>query len=612
MSFSRQRLPFALSERWSIPALAAALLLGAPCAALAATSTPTRAGGTSSMVCKRSGCAAMYTPPAGAVRNNTASRWSIGSSAAPAGFGPLSTDFTWTGATPQGSGASNWSLGSNWGGGVAPSGSVGTLTFPILTSPACASNPPADTCYTSFNNIAGLIANAISIDEGASRYFLRGDAIELGIGGLSAGTSVTSGSSVGWGIPLVLQAPQTWTIDGNNDGSQLGLGANVSGSSEALTIDLNHQTFLNLNSINVEVGPITIDTTQTTGFNTSSVTLTTGSGLNSTDGNSVSLMGSGTGGTGIFAAGNAAVGALTADAGRIQIGNGSQGAAKLSVNGGFTQGAADTLALNVIKPGTAAGADYSQLSATGPISLGGNLQLNGITTGLSPMCPTLHVGDVDTLLTSTGALTGAFTGIPNGKAVGVGCGPGVPPTGRINYTANSVTFTVLTTGGAPTVGGVAPNAGSTAGGNTVVIGGTNFVRTSTVHFGSVASPKVTFVSSTELKAVAPAEASGVVHITVTSGGATSAKSGRDLYAYGAPTVTSFTPTSGPVGTVVTVMGTNFVPRATVKFATVAATSVTYVSPTEIKATVPTGAVTGPISVSTPAGTGTSASNFTVT
>ena len=80
----------------------------------------------------------------------------------------------------------------------------------------------------------------------------------------------------------------------------------------------------------------------------------------------------------------------------------------------------------------------------------------------------------------------------------------------------------------------------------------------------------------------------------------------------APTVTSFTPPSGPVGTSVTIAGTNFTGATAVKFNGMAATTFTVNSATQITATVPTDATTGMISVTTPSGTGTSSSSFTVT
>jgi hypothetical protein len=79
----------------------------------------------------------------------------------------------------------------------------------------------------------------------------------------------------------------------------------------------------------------------------------------------------------------------------------------------------------------------------------------------------------------------------------------------------------------------------------------------------------------------------------------------------APTITSFTPTSGSVGDTVTISGTNFTGASDVRFNGVSATSFSVSSATTITATVPTGATTGPLSVPTPGGTATSASAFTV-
>ena len=79
----------------------------------------------------------------------------------------------------------------------------------------------------------------------------------------------------------------------------------------------------------------------------------------------------------------------------------------------------------------------------------------------------------------------------------------------------------------------------------------------------------------------------------------------------APTITSFTPTAGPVGTTVTITGTNLTGATSVKFNGVSAT-ITSNTATQIVTKVPTGATTGPITVTTPSGTATSATNFTVT
>ena len=78
----------------------------------------------------------------------------------------------------------------------------------------------------------------------------------------------------------------------------------------------------------------------------------------------------------------------------------------------------------------------------------------------------------------------------------------------------------------------------------------------------------------------------------------------------AAVVTSFTPTSGPVGTSVTITGEGFDTTTAVDFNGTAATF-TIVSPTELTATVPSGATSGPISVTNTDGTGISSTNFTV-
>jgi len=78
-----------------------------------------------------------------------------------------------------------------------------------------------------------------------------------------------------------------------------------------------------------------------------------------------------------------------------------------------------------------------------------------------------------------------------------------------------------------------------------------------------------------------------------------------------PAIVSFTPTSGPVGTQVTISGASFTGATQVKFNGTAATNFTVNSDQQISATVPAGATTGKISVTTAAGTATSANDFTV-
>jgi photosystem II stability/assembly factor-like uncharacterized protein len=78
-----------------------------------------------------------------------------------------------------------------------------------------------------------------------------------------------------------------------------------------------------------------------------------------------------------------------------------------------------------------------------------------------------------------------------------------------------------------------------------------------------------------------------------------------------PSITSFTPSSGDVGTSVTIQGVNFTGASAVKFNGVSATTFNVASANQITATVPSGASTGKISITTSNGTGSSAINFSI-
>ncbi|MCE0539203.1 IPT/TIG domain-containing protein, partial [Kineosporia rhizophila] len=197
-------------------------------------------------------------------------------------------------------------------------------------------------------------------------------------------------------------------------------------------------------------------------------------------------------------------------------------------------------------------------------------------------------------------------------------------------TAGTVDITVVAVGGtsaitaadqytytpAPTVTAVAPSAGPTAAGTSVVITGTNFGSATEVKFG--ADPAVSFVrnSATQITAVAPAGAAGTVDVTVTSPGGTSATSAADRYTYVAtPAVTNVAPKRGPLagGTSVVITGTGFSTATAVKFDATNATSFTVNSATQITAVAPAGSAgTVDITVTTPGGTSatTSADRFT--
>src|SRR5262249_55803142 len=118
----------------------------------------------------------------------------------------------------------------------------------------------------------------------------------------------------------------------------------------------------------------------------------------------------------------------------------------------------------------------------------------------------------------------------------------------------------------------------------------------------------TVVSSTSIRATVPAGAtSGRITVTTPAGTATSAS---NFTVARPPTITGFSPTRGPGGTVVSIDGSEFAGASGGPFGGKSA-GFSVLSSTRIQASVPSGARTGRITVTTPAGTATSAGDFTV-
>jgi hypothetical protein len=166
----------------------------------------------------------------------------------------------------------------------------------------------------------------------------------------------------------------------------------------------------------------------------------------------------------------------------------------------------------------------------------------------------------------------------------------------------------------PTVTGIAPTAGTTAGGTSVTITGTNFASGATVTIGGTAATNVTVVSATSLTARTPPHAAGVVDVVVTNSNGLSGTLAASYTYSPPPIVTNINPAAGPTagGMSVTITGTNFAPGATVTIGGTAATNVTVVSATSITATAPAHAAgAASVVVTNPSGlSGTLANGYT--
>lgn len=153
--------------------------------------------------------------------------------------------------------------------------------------------------------------------------------------------------------------------------------------------------------------------------------------------------------------------------------------------------------------------------------------------------------------------------------------------------AGGFTYSGSTTG---TIGvsSISPTQGPASGGTVVTVNGSGFQTGATVMFGSTQSSTVTIASSTQLDAMSPPENAGTVGITVTDPNAQSSSLPSAFTYTSGPSVSSVSPTSGPVtgGTTVTILGSGFQSGSTVAFGSTAAASVTFVSSTEIQVVSP--------------------------
>ena len=144
-------------------------------------------------------------------------------------------------------------------------------------------------------------------------------------------------------------------------------------------------------------------------------------------------------------------------------------------------------------------------------------------------------------------------------------------------------------------------------GKTVEFLGQGFKGTTSVSFGGTAA-KFQIVSDTYLTATVPDGATtGSVTVKTSAGTLASNRVFRVT-----PQLLSFNPPSGAVGTDVTITGVSLKQAKKVAFGGVAATSFTVNSDKQVTATVPTGALTGHITITTAGGVAVSKGVFTVT
>ena len=178
--------------------------------------------------------------------------------------------------------------------------------------------------------------------------------------------------------------------------------------------------------------------------------------------------------------------------------------------------------------------------------------------------------------------------------------------GAINSARAVISVGSATAKNLPNISYFVPTTGKT--GDKVTLVGSAFTGTTVVKFNNM-SAVFTASSDQNITTNVPAGAtSGVFTVTNQNGSKTST---QVFTVKPAPGIISINPASGPVGTKVTITGSNFIPGSRVYFNSVPAVQIGQ-TPGVLTATVPTKATTGGIEVVTDGGIAFAGTTFTVT
>jgi hypothetical protein len=334
---------------------------------------------------------------------------------------PCSSTCSWSGTDAGGGGSQNWSDPSNWSSGNTPStGGNGDLTLP-------ASSCGNGVCYSN-NDISGASFHSLTIDK-QTNYKVTGNAITLGAGGL---TTTNTGPALGaeWDVPITLGASQTWQLPGAT--TLLETFEPITGSADSLALDLGtggaYGGQLVIGSDD-EVGPITASGLGAIRLQSNPYDTSQQPALNATDGHLITLEN----GADLNSDVAASVGPLSVSGGTVGVGDVTAPVLSVSGSASFDSSSTFTTVLNNSGSG--------ELSATGPVSVGGTLNLYWTLTS----CAALNPGTTFTLVHGS-SLSGEFTNAPEGAELPVRCQTNNDPEGvvKIHYSSTGVTGTAMT------------------------------------------------------------------------------------------------------------------------------------------------------------------------
>jgi len=176
--------------------------------------------------------------------------------------------------------------------------------------------------------------------------------------------------------------------------------------------------------------------------------------------------------------------------------------------------------------------------------------------------------------------------------------------------SSSASFTVQPTYPQPAITSFSPTTGTV--GTVLSVTGSGFTGATTASVGNGHDAALTVISDTWATVTVPPDGStGAVTIGNPSYSASSSTPFTLQPVYVQQAITSFSPTSGKVGTVVTVVGTGFTGSTSAWVGNGHDAALTVISDTQASVTVPADATTGAITLINPAYSASSSTSFTV-
>jgi hypothetical protein len=200
---------------------------------------------------------------------------------------------------------------------------------------------------------------------------------------------------------------------------------------------------------------------------------------------------------------------------------------------GTTNGLDKTFITSAAVP-TATTGSASSITATGA-TLGGTINDNGASTAV-----TFEYGTTTGYGTQVSATPGTVTAGVGSTAVSVALS-GLSANTTYHFRVKGINSAGTTSGsdgtfttgaGIPTVTGITPTSGSTAGGTNVTITGTNLTGATSVTIGGISATGCAVVNATTITATTPSGTAGAKNVVVTTPGGTG--TGTNLFTYATP------------------------------------------------------------------------------